>query len=150
MKKGKLRVVVLGAGFGGLELSSAISKGMGDRLDLTLIDKNDFFYFGYSKLDVLFGRRSPNAVRHSYKKIKKPGITFRQESITSIDPETRRVSTEHATYHADVLVIALGADYDIPATPGLSEAGNEFYSRRVRNESGTFFQPLKKEMPLWE
>ena len=33
-----------------------------------------------------------------------------------------------ATYDADVLVVALGADYDLDATPGLAEAGNEFYS----------------------
>ena len=44
----KLRVVVLGAGFGGLELSTILSEKIGDRLDLTLIDKNDTFYFGFS------------------------------------------------------------------------------------------------------
>jgi sulfide:quinone oxidoreductase len=128
MKKGKLRVLVLGAGFGGLEISSILSRRMGDHLDLTLIDKSGFFYFGYSKFDVMFGLKPAYSVKHSYKKIKNPGVTFRQESITAIDPVGRRVTTERASYHADVLVIALGADYDIPATPGLSEAGNEFYS----------------------
>ena len=57
MQKGKLRVVVLGAGFGGLEIAASLSERMGERLDLTLIDKNDSFYFGYSKLDVMFGHR---------------------------------------------------------------------------------------------
>jgi len=55
-------------------------------------------------------------------------VTFRQELVTSIDPVTRKVTTQNSTYIADVLVIALGADYDIKATPGLSEGGNEFYS----------------------
>ena len=41
----KLRVVVLGAGFGGLELSSILSEELGDDLTLTLIDKNDSFRF---------------------------------------------------------------------------------------------------------
>ena len=40
----KLRVIVLGAGFGGLELSSILSERIGDNLDLKLIDKNDSFY----------------------------------------------------------------------------------------------------------
>ena len=40
----------------------------------------------------------------------------------------RRVVTDLDTYEADVLVVALGADYDLAATPGLVEAGNEFYS----------------------
>ena len=45
----KLRVVVLGAGFGGLELTTILSEQMGEDLDLTLIDKNDHFIVGFSK-----------------------------------------------------------------------------------------------------
>lgn len=124
----KLRVVVLGAGFGGLELSTILSETLADRLDLTLIDKNDSFFFGYSKLDVIFGRTTPGAVRLPYRNIVKPGVVFRQEAVVAIDPEARRVTTTNGTYDADVLVIALGADYDAAATPGLTEGGNEFYS----------------------
>ena len=36
--------------------------------------------------------------------------------------------TDLDAYEADFLVVALGADYDVAATPGLAEAGNEFYS----------------------
>ena len=60
--------------------------------------------------------------------IVKPGVKFIQETITSIDPIAKIVTTKQGTYEADVLVIALGADYDMAATPGLSEGGNEFYS----------------------
>ena len=137
-----MRVVVLGAGFGGLEIASVLSERMGDQLDLTLIDKNDSFYFGFSKLDVMFGRRRAQSVKNSYWKIKKPGVTFIQDTITAIDPLSRRVSTLQSTYDAEVLVIALGADYDIGATPGLAEAGNEFYSfegaERLRDILPTF------------
>jgi sulfide:quinone oxidoreductase len=122
------RIVVLGAGFGGLQLMARMSEAFGDELDLTLIDRSDHFIFGYSKLDVMFGRETPDAVRIPYTSIAKAGVRFRQESITSIDPETRRVTTNAARYDADILVIALGADYDIAATPGLAEGGNEFYS----------------------
>jgi len=124
----KLRVLVLGAGFGGLELSSILSEELGAELDLTLIDKNDSFFFGFSKLDVMFGRKPADAVRIPYRNIIKPGVDFRQETITSIDPEARRVTTDKGTYAADILVVALGADYDISHTPGLAEGGNEFYS----------------------
>jgi len=126
----KTRVVVLGAGFGGLELSTILSEAIGNSLDLTLIDKNDSFVFGFSKLDVMFGRATPDTVRLAYRKIVKPGVCFRQETITAIDPDARRVTTDSGTYEADVLVVALGADYDLDATPGLAEGGNEFYSVR--------------------
>lgn len=124
----KLRVVVLGAGFGGLELTSLLSEKIGDRLDLTLIDKNDTFFFGYSKLDVMFGRKSPDEVMISYRHMVKPGVKFRKETITSIDPVKKKVTTENGTHEADMLVVALGADYDMSATPGLVEYGNEYYS----------------------
>lgn len=124
----KLKVVVLGAGFGGLELSTLLSEELGIDFDLTLIDKNDSFAFGFSKLDVMFGRKAPDAIRIAYRNIVKPGVDFRQETITAIDPEARRVVTDKGTYDADILVIALGADYDINHTSGLAEGGNEFYS----------------------
>jgi len=124
----KLRVIVLGAGFGGLELTTILSDNLGDRLDLTLIDQNETFYFGFSKFDVMFGHKPVEAVKHHYDDIVKPGVHFRQEIISDIDPVARRVTTNHGIYEADVLVVALGADYDINATPGLAEGGNEFYS----------------------
>ena len=122
------RVVILGAGFGGLELSTMLSEAFGDDVDVTLIDKGDAFVFGFSKLDVMFGRTTPEAVRLPYRDIAKPGVRVLRETVTAIDPEARRVTTDAGVHDADVLVIALGADYDMDATPGLAEGGNEFYS----------------------
>jgi sulfide:quinone oxidoreductase len=122
------RVVVLGAGFGGLELSAMLSEAVGGDADVTLIDKNEGFVFGFSKLDVMFGRATPDAVRLPYRDIAMPGVRVLRETITAIDPEARRVTTDAGVHDADVLVIALGADYDFDATPGLAEGGNEFYS----------------------
>jgi sulfide:quinone oxidoreductase len=69
-----------------------------------------------------------DAVRLPYHAIAKPGVSFLQETVTAIDPEARVVTTDAGVHEADVLVVALGADYDMDATPGLAEAGNEFYS----------------------
>jgi sulfide:quinone oxidoreductase len=122
------RVVVLGAGFGGLEAATTLSEALGDAVDVTLIDKNDSFVFGFSKLDVMFGRERPEEVRLPYRNIAKPGVRFLQETVTAIDPEARRVSTDQGVHEADFLIVALGADYDMDATPGLAEGGNEFYT----------------------
>ena len=59
-----MRVVVLGAGFGGLELTTRLSDEFGDDVDVVLIDRTDGFVFGFSKLDVMFGRAPPTAVQH--------------------------------------------------------------------------------------
>ena len=124
----KKRVVVLGAGFGGLELVSRLSESVPDEVEITLIDKSDSFMFGFSKLDVMFGRRPLSEVWHSYRSIDKPGVTFRQEAVLSINAADRSVVTDGGRYEPDILVVALGADYDTSATPGLVEDGYEFYS----------------------
>ncbi len=123
----KKRVLVLGAGFGGLELCTTLSEAMGESIDVTLIDKNDAFVFGFSKLDVMFGRTTLDAVRLPYKDFAKPGVRFLQEEIASIDPVAKRITTDRGTYEADFLVVALGADYDFDATPGLAQT-TEFYT----------------------
>jgi sulfide:quinone oxidoreductase len=122
------RVTVLGAGFGGLELSARLSEELGDDVHITLIDQSDAFVFGFSKLDVMFGLRTVDEVRLPYREIAIPGVEFHQESVVSIDPHTKRVVTNAGTYNADVLVVALGADLDPGATPGLLEAGHEYYT----------------------
>ena len=121
-------VLILGAGFGGLELATTLSESLGDDIDVVLVDDGDAFVFGYSKLDVMFGRTTLDAVRLPYRDLAKPGVRFLQETITAIDPEQRSVTTNAGSHEGDVLVVALGADYDFDATPGLIEAGNEFYS----------------------
>ena len=126
----RLRVVVCGAGFGGLEVTTRLAESVGSQVDVTLIDKNDAFVFGFSKLDVMFGREMAEAVRHPYADIEKPGVRFVQASIEEIDPEAKSVVTDAGTFVGDVLVVALGADLHPEATPGLIEAGYEFYTNR--------------------
>ena len=121
-------VVVLGAGFGGLELASRLSDELADEVHVTLIDRNSAFTFGFSKLDILFGRADAAEVRIPYRALAKPGVEFRQERITAIDPATRHVTTDQGSYDADILVVALGAEYDVAATPGFAEGGFEYYS----------------------
>jgi sulfide:quinone oxidoreductase len=119
---------VLGAGFGGLELSTRLSEELGDEVEVVLLDRSDGFVFGFSKLDVMFGRTTTDAVRHSYRDVTKPGVRFVQTTIRAIDPAGLRVETDAGSFDGDVMIVALGADLQPDATPGLVEAGHEFYT----------------------
>jgi sulfide:quinone oxidoreductase len=138
----KKRVLILGAGFAGLELATRLSESLTDAVSVTLIDQNDSFHFGFSKLDVLLGRRGASEVLMHYRDVTKDGVEFRQERVTRIDPESRRVATDKASHDADILVVALGAGYDFAATPGFAEGGFEYYSlagaERLREELASF------------
>jgi sulfide:quinone oxidoreductase len=136
------RVLILGAGFGGLELATMLSEGLGEDAGVVIVDRGDAFVFGYSKLDVMFGRVRPEEIRLPYADFVKPGVRLLRETVTAIDPESRQVTTEEGVHEGDVLVVALGADSDFEATPGLAEGENEFYSvagaERLREILPTF------------
>jgi sulfide:quinone oxidoreductase len=124
------RVLVLGAGFGGLELTAGLSERFGADIEVTLIDRREHFVFGFSKLDVMFGKRTADEVSHPYSGINKPGVRFVRTTIRSIDPNAKCVDTDAGRFEADFLVLALGADLDPAATPGLLEGGHEYYTNR--------------------
>jgi sulfide:quinone oxidoreductase len=121
-------VLILGAGFGGLEVATRLSESLSGDVPLTLLDGSDSFFFGFSKLDVLLGRRAAEQVRLPYTALALPGVEFHQEMITTIDAQHRHVYTENGSYEVDFLVIALGAEYDPAATPGFIQGGYEYYT----------------------
>src|SRR6185295_9915036 len=124
----KRHVLILGAGFGGLELATRLSETLRDAVRVTLLDRNDSFVFGFSKLELMLGRETADDVRLHYRDIHKDGVEFRQETVTGVDPVARRVTTDASSYDADFLVVAMGADYDMDATPGLAAGGFEYYT----------------------
>ena len=123
-----MRIVILGAGFGGLELSTRLSEALGEEADVVLVDKAEGFVFGFSKLDVMFGRTSAEHVTHRYADVVHAGVRVLQAEVTAIDPVAKRVTTTAETLDADLLVVALGADLHPELTPGLVEGGHEFYT----------------------
>jgi sulfide:quinone oxidoreductase len=138
----KKHVMILGAGFGGLELASRLSETIPDAVRVTLLDRNDAFFFGFSKLEVMLGRQSAEEVKLYYDHIAKEGVEFRQETVIGIDAAARRVTTDARSYDADFVVVALGADYDMAATQGFEAGGHEYYTlagaQRLRDALAEF------------
>jgi len=89
----------------------------------------------------MFAHKRPEAVRLPYSRYAKPGVRLLKRTITAIDPDRRRVTTNDGVFDADYLVVALGAEYDFDATPGLAGT-TEFYSvagaERLRDVLPTF------------
>ena len=85
-----MRVLVLGAGFGGLELTTTLSEELGDDVEVMLIDQGRGL-----RLRLLEARRdvradgAPTRCVHPYRDLVKPGVRFVQTTIRSIDPAAR-------------------------------------------------------------
>ena len=82
-------------------------------------------------------------MRLPYAEFVKPGVRLLRETVTAIDPAAKRVTTDAGVHEADYLVIALGADYDLAATPGLAKVGTASSTpspgpKRWRRRSASF------------
>ncbi len=121
------KILILGAGFGGLEAAITLRAALGSDAEITLIDKKDYFILGFTKFDLMFNRRQPEHIKSYYRDIHS-GINFKQETIEKIDVDHRKVTTNAASYTYDHMIIGLGADVYPELTPGLVEGGQEFYT----------------------
>ena len=95
-----MRVLVLGAGFGGLELTTRLSDALGDDVEVILLDRAEGFVFGFSKLDVMFGRTTPDAVFHSQDQAPTsvPFQHYDDKAIVVFDPDDEDDSALRLAY----------------------------------------------------
>jgi len=122
-------ILILGAGFGGLEAATRLRGALDESFEITVVDEYDFFNFGFTNFDLMFGRREPEECKENLSALNDKGIRFHQAAIESIDPEGKRVETSTGPLTADYLVVALGAELAPDAIPGFLESGgHHFYS----------------------
>jgi NADH dehydrogenase len=104
----KQRVVILGAGFAGLQLARRLRKS---ELDITLIDQYNFHQFQPLMYQVATGRLEPSSISFPLRKVfqKKSNVHVRLAKITGIDTDLKKVHTDAAgSFSYDYLVIATG------------------------------------------
>ncbi|MDA8059893.1 MAG: FAD-dependent oxidoreductase, partial [Nitrospiraceae bacterium] len=101
------RILVLGAGFGGLYTAVYLDrylKGLPD-VRITVIDKHNFFLFTPMLHAAATGGLEPRYIAHSIRKIfRKTRIHAHIGEVLSIDLEKKTVSTQHRTMAYDDLV----------------------------------------------
>jgi NADH dehydrogenase len=132
----KLKILILGGGFGGIRCALDLSKKIGDKAKITLIDKNSYHLFVPALYEVAsaygvkkdpFAVRLKKTIRILYSDIfsAKGGpasgggkINFIQAEISAIDLANKKIATSGGEIlDYNYLVIALGsqaADFDIP------------------------------------
>jgi len=111
----KPRVVILGAGFGGL----TAAKAMADIAHVTVVDRHNFQTFLPLLYQVSTAGLAADHVAHPIRgALRKTGIQFRMGSPISIDHKNRTIKLDSSEVLAfDQLIVALGsvtADFSIP------------------------------------
>jgi NADH dehydrogenase len=110
--KDKPKIVVIGAGFGGIYVSKGLIKS---NAEITIIDRQNHHLFQPLLYQVAGGILSAGSVATPIRAIigKNPNTFVRMESVIRIDRQNKKVFTDQDnSYNYDYLVLATGSTYD--------------------------------------
>ncbi len=124
------RVVVVGAGFGGMTLVQALRWADADVL---LLDRNGYNTFQPLLYQVATGGLNPGDVTYALRAftVKHQNARFRQGCVTGVDTSAKRVTlADGASIDYDYLVIGTGVTANFFGIPGAAENSLTIYTRR--------------------
>ena len=110
MKGQKLnRVIIVGAGFGGLQVAKGLKKSS---FDVTIIDKNNYHLFQPLLYQVATAGLSPAdiaiPIRNIFRSQQNPKVIL--DELTGINPQLNKITAKNNTYFYDFLVLATGSE----------------------------------------
>ena len=112
-------VAIVGGGFSGASLARYLSILSNGRVNITLINKNKFFYSCPMSNLVLTGNKSAEYLSHEFSSLAKRGINVLHDEATYIDPIKKTIRTlTGKLVQADHLVVCPGIDLDFSAIDG--------------------------------
>ncbi|MBM7704615.1 NAD(P)/FAD-dependent oxidoreductase [Metabacillus iocasae] len=119
----KPKVVVLGAGYGGIMTTVNLQKKLGvSEADITLVNKNDYHYETTWLHEVSAGTLHHDRSRVPVKNlINTSKVNFVQDTVVDVKTEEKRVILENSELEYDYLVVALGYESETFGIKGLKE-----------------------------
>ncbi|WP_438821094.1 NAD(P)/FAD-dependent oxidoreductase [Desertibacillus haloalkaliphilus] len=119
----KPKIVILGAGYGGLMTASQLTKELGyNEADITLVNKHEYHYQTTWLHEPAAGTMHHDRARMPIDYIldlKK--VNFVQDSVVEIKREDKKVILENGEVDYDYLVVALGSEAETFGVPGVHE-----------------------------
>lgn len=104
----KKRIVIIGGGFGGIELAKKLKK---EDVEIFILDKHNYHTFQPLLYQVATGGLEADSIAFPIRKIFKgqKNLKFRVTEVKKVIPEENRLETTIGDYHYDYLVIATGS-----------------------------------------
>lgn len=119
----KPKVVILGAGYGGLMTTVRLQKIVGvNEADIVLVNKNDYHYETTWLHEASAGTLHHDRVRYDIRDvIDRSKVQFVQGTALEVNKEEKKVILENGEIDYDFLVIALGGEPETFGIKGLKE-----------------------------
>jgi NADH dehydrogenase len=129
-----LHVVIIGAGFGGLEAAKRLAKAP---VQITLIDRQNYHLFQPLLYQVAIAGLSPVQIAHPVRAIfrRQKNLNFLMGEVTGIDFKARQVVTEHKPIDYDYLILAPGSRTNFFGIQSIEENGHDM--KTISNAVGT-------------
>lgn len=135
-------VLILGGGVGGIVAANRLRKRLDRRHRVVVVEREEDFSLAASFLWVMTGDRKPAQISRPLAGLERRGIEVVRGEVQDINSTDREVIVNEETLRGDYLIVALGADFDLQAIPGLSEQGYTFCmledAVRLRDTLSTF------------
>ena len=129
--RGMHRVLILGGGFGGIATALGLRQRLGPDDEVVVVDRRQTFVMGLRKNWGIVGMEPLDLGERRLDLLRERGIDVRHGEIEAIDPVARTASVGGRELRSDVLVVALGAERDVDAIPGLRAHGHDIYDREA-------------------
>jgi len=120
--------VILGGSFAGLATANTLRRLLPVEHEIVVIDASPSFYVGAGKTWIMLGEQTFAQVSQSRAALLESGVRFVEASVQSIALGDCIVSAGNQSFKYDFLVVALGAELNMGAVPGLAEAAQTFYT----------------------
>lgn len=119
----KPKIVILGAGYGGLMTTVRLQKHLGvNEADIVLVNKNDYHYETTWLHEASAGTLHHDKVRYDIRDvIDRSKVDFVQSTVVEINKDEKKVILENGEVEYDYLVIALGGEPETFGIKGLKE-----------------------------
>jgi NADH dehydrogenase len=125
------KIVVLGAGYGGVQTAKRLAKKYkkNNDVEITLIDKNPYHTLMTELHEVAGGRVHPESVQVELAKIfGKTKVNVVIDYIEEVNTDKKVVKTTNEKYEYDYLVIGTGSEPAFFGVPGVKENGFTLWS----------------------
>lgn len=121
------QVIVLGGGFGGLAAAHRLRERLGERVEVTVVDRRATFMMGLRILWTITGRAGRAEGSRSLEALARKGIGYLRADVTGLDPLRRKVVTTQGALAGQAIVVALGAELRPDLVPGYDPDASNLY-----------------------
>ncbi|WP_436861035.1 NAD(P)/FAD-dependent oxidoreductase [Staphylococcus caeli] len=123
MAQDRKKVLVLGAGYAGLQTITKLQKQISaDEAEITLINKNDYHYEATWLHEASAGTISYEDLLYPVESVvNKDKVNFVKAEVTKIDRNAKKVETDAGIFDFDILVVALGFESETFGIKGMKE-----------------------------